>query len=54
MNIEQIPVTPETLPSQKVVDFTRWALERNRQRQNERDRLRERATRPDDGPKDAA
>lgn len=52
MNIEQIPVTPETLPSQKVVDFTRAALERNRRKQNERDRQREQTLRPD--PPEAA
>ena len=39
--VEQIPYTPETRPDPRVVDFTRAALERNRRRENERDRLRE-------------
>lgn len=36
--VEQIPYTTETRPDPRVVDFTRYALERNKQRENERDR----------------
>jgi len=52
MTTDQVPITPETMPEPKVVDFYRASLERNRRKQNERDRLREQRRQPD--PPEAA
>lgn len=52
MTTDQIPVTAETRPDARVVDFTRWALERHREQQNQRDAQRARTLRPE--PPEAA
>lgn len=39
--VDAIPVNDDTRPSAQVVHFTRWCLERNRRRENERDRQRQ-------------